>query len=219
MAASILVADDDEFIRLYLKKRLTGQGYTVYSAVDGEEAFALAQEHLPDVIVSDWMMPKVDGIELCHKIKADARLRFTYFIFLTARDKQDDKISSMDEGADDYLAKPFQDKELLARINVGVRITALQKELMAYQHQRAITELAVTIGHEINNPLGIMMLTLQVMNKRFQSQNMDELPKDIETCLANGRRVADIVKKLCALSDPHFKPYLKDSRVDMIDLT
>ncbi len=219
MAATILVADDDEFIRLYLKKRLAGQGYTVLSAVDGEEAFALAQEHLPDVIVSDWMMPKMDGIELCHKIKADGRLRFTYFIFLTARDKQDDKISSMDEGADDYLAKPFQDKELLARINVGVRITALQKELMAYQHQRAITELAVTIGHEINNPLGIMMLTLQVMNKRFQSNNTQELPKDIETCLANGRRVAEIVKKLCSLSDPHFKPYLKDSSVDMIDLT
>jgi DNA-binding response OmpR family regulator len=164
-------------------------------------------------------MPKMDGIELCHKIKADGRLRFTYFIFLTARDKQDDKINSMDEGADDYLAKPFQDKELLARINVGVRITALQKELMAYQHQRAITELAVTIGHEINNPLGIMMLTLQVMNKRFQSQNTEELPKDIETCLANGRRVAEIVKKLCALSDPQFKPYLNNSSVDMIDLT
>jgi DNA-binding response OmpR family regulator len=219
MAATILVADDDEFIRLYLKKRLTGQGYTVISAVDGEEAFAMAQEHQPEVIVSDWMMPKMDGIELCHKIKADGRLRFTYFIFLTARDKQDDKINSMDEGADDYLAKPFQDKELLARINVGVRITALQKELMAYQHQRAITELAVTIGHEINNPLGIMMLTLQVMNKRFQSQNTEELPKDIETCLANGRRVAEIVKKLCALSDPQFKPYLNNSSVDMIDLT
>jgi two-component system, NtrC family, sensor kinase len=219
MAATILVADDDEFIRLYLKKRLTGQGYTVISAVDGAEAFTLAQEHLPDVIVSDWMMPNIDGIELCHKIKADSRLRFSYFIFLTARDKQDDKISSMNEGADDYLAKPFQDKELLARINVGVRITALQKELMAYQHQRAITELAVTIGHEINNPLGIMMLTLQVMNKRLHAQNMNELPKDIETCLANGRRVAEIVKKLCSLSDPHFKPYLHDSRVDMIDLT
>jgi two-component system, sensor histidine kinase ChiS len=219
MAATILVADDDEFIRLYLKKRLTTQGYSVISAVDGEEAFALAQQHLPDVIVSDWMMPKMDGIEFCHKIKEDDRLRFTYFIFLTARDKQDDKINSMDEGADDYLAKPFQDRELIARINVGVRITALQKELMSYQHQRAITELAVTIGHEINNPLGIMMLTLQVMNKRFQSHNTDELPKDIDTCLTNGRRVAEIVKKLCALSDPHFKPYLKDSSVDMIDLT
>jgi sigma-B regulation protein RsbU (phosphoserine phosphatase) len=219
MAATILVADDDEFIRLYLKKRLTGQGYTVFLASDGEEAFALAQEHLPDVIVSDWMMPKMDGIELCHKIKADNRLRFTYFIFLTARDKQDDKVNSMDEGADDYLSKPFQDKELLARINVGVRITSMQKELVSYQHQRAITELAVTIGHEINNPLGIMMLTLQVMNRRHQSQNTADLPKDIETCLTNGRRVAEIVKKLCSLSDPHFKPYLKDSGVDMIDLT
>lgn len=219
MAATILVADDDEFIRLYLKKRLTGQGYTVLSAIDGEEAFELAQKHLPDVIVSDWMMPKMDGIEFCHKIKADSRLRFTYFIFLTARDKQDDKISSMDEGADDYLAKPFQDKELLARINVGVRITTLQKELMSYQHQRAVTELAVTIGHEINNPLGIMMLTLQVMKKRFLADNHAEFPKDVETCLTNGRRVAEIVKKLCSLSDPQFKPYLKDSSVNMIDLT
>lgn len=219
MAATILVADDDEFIRLYLKKRLTVQGYNVLLAVDGQEAFTLAQEHQPDVIVSDWMMPNVDGLELCRKIKADSRLRYIYFIFLTARDKQDDKINSMDEGADDYLSKPFQDKELLARINVGVRITGMQKELISYQHQRAISELAVTIGHEINNPLGIMMLTLQVMQKRFRTNRMEEFPSDIETCLVNGKRVAEIVKKLCGLSDPHFKPYLKDSRVDMIDLT
>ena len=102
---------------------------------------------------------------------------------------------------------------------MGLRITALQQELSKYQHEKAITELAVTIGHEINNPLGIMMLTLQVMKKKMGSPRQAEVVNDIESVISNGNRVADIVKRLCSLEDPQFKPYLKNSDLNMIDLT
>ncbi len=215
----ILVVDDDNYIRSFLQKRLTALGYEVHLAEDGKIGLAAAEKLHPHLIVSDWMMPVMDGTEFCKQIKKHPELKYTYFILLTARDSAEDKIEGMELGADDFMTKPFNDKELVARINVGIRITALQQELSMYQHEKAITELAVTIGHEINNPLGIMMLTLQVMKKKLGTPRAEELIQDIETTLANGNRVADIVKKLCSLEDPQFKPYLKNSNVKMLDLT
>ncbi len=219
MAIKILVVDDDSYIRSFLQKRLTVLGYEVHVAEDGRRGLVAAEKIHPHLIVSDWMMPEMDGTEFCKRIKNHPELKYTYFILLTARDSSEDKIEGMDLGADDFITKPFNDKELVARINVGLRITALQQELSKYQHEKAITELAVTIGHEINNPLGIMMLTLQVMKKKIGTPRVEELLKDIDTTLANGNRVADIVKKLCSLEDPQFKPYLKDSEMKMLDLT
>jgi DNA-binding response OmpR family regulator len=219
MAIKILVVDDDNYIRSFLQKRLTALGFEIHVAEDGKLGLAAAEKLHPHLIVSDWMMPEMDGTEFCKQIKKHPALKYTYFIMLTARDSSEDKIEGMELGADDFMTKPFNDKELVARINVGLRITALQQELSKYQHEKAITELAVTIGHEINNPLGIMMLTLQVMKKKIGTSRAEELLQDIETTLANGNRVADIVKKLCSLEDPQFKPYLKDSEMKMLDLT
>lgn len=219
MAVKILVVDDDVYIRSFLQKRLKAQGYEVLLADNGEAGLTLAQKERPHVIVSDWMMPKMDGKEFCQRIKNDDDLKYTYFILLTARDAAEDKIEGMEHGADDFMTKPFNDKELFARINVGLRITALQQELAKYQHEKAITEIAVTIGHEINNPLGIIMLTLQVMRKKIGTKRESELLADIESALANGHRIADIVKRLCSLEEMRFKPYLKNSDVRMLDLT
>ena len=219
MAIRILVVDDDSFIRSFLMKRLTANNYEVLLAENGEEGLALARAQHPHLIISDWMMPKMDGVEFCKLAKNDDELKYTYFILLTARDTAEDKIAGMEHGADDFMTKPFNDKELLARINVGLRITALQQELSRFQHTKAITELAVTIGHEINNPLGIMMLTLQVMKKKIGTPRESELAADIDSIMLNGNRGADIVKRLCSLDELQFKPYLKNSDLQMLDLT
>ena len=219
MAIKILIVDDDIYIRSFLQKRLTALGYSIFTADNGEAGLELTRKERPHLIISDWMMPKMDGKQFCQVVKNDPDLKYTYFILLTARDTAEDKIEGMEHGADDFMTKPFNDKELIARVNVGLRITALQQELSKYQHEKAITELAVTIGHEINNPLGIMMLTLQVMKKKMGSPRQGEVLSDIESVIANGNRVADIVKRLCSLEDPQFKPYLKNSDLNMIDLT
>jgi DNA-binding response OmpR family regulator len=221
MGVKVLVVDDDIYIRSFLQKRLSALGYEITVADNGETGLKLAKQIVPDLIVSDWMMPKMDGKELCQRIKNDEQLKFSYFILLTARDTADDKVEGMEHGADDFMTKPFNEKELITRIRVGLRITSLQHDLAMFQHRRAITELAVTFGHEINNPLGIIMLTLQVMKKRILSGQFDQLTKEIETCINNGNRISEIVKKLIALEadDPQFKPYLKGSEVKMLDLS
>jgi DNA-binding response OmpR family regulator len=163
-------------------------------------------------------MPNMNGLEMCRKIKDDEQLRYAYFILLTAKDTQDDKIEAIEGGSDDFLTKPFNDRELLARVRAGLRIGRLQKEISALQHEKAVTELAVTLGHEINNPLGIMMLMLQVIQRKNSALPISEIQKEVETCLSNGKRMAEIVKKLSTLESPQFKPYLKNSDTKMLDL-
>ena len=219
MAEKILVVDDDQYIRLILQKRFTSKGYTVLVAEDGERGLEVAKADPPDLIISDWMMPKMDGLEFCRLAKQDEKLRFTYFIILTARDTQDDKIEGIETGADDFVTKPFNDRELLTRVRAGLRINALQKEIAQLQHQKAISELALTLGHEINNPLGIMMLVLQVLQKKKDTDTFGDVRKELNTVVQNGNRIAEIVKKLSNLEDPQMKPYLKDSDTKMVDLS
>ena len=218
MAESILVVDDDNYIRVILQKRLSAFGYTIYTAVDGITGLAAAKEFQPDLIISDWTMPNMNGLEMCRKIKDDEQLRYAYFILLTAKDTQDDKIEAIEGGSDDFLTKPFNDRELLARVRAGLRIGRLQKEISALQYEKAVTELAITLGHEINNPLGIMMLMLQVIQRKKSNLPISEIQKEVEACIANGKRMAEIVKKLTTLESPQFKPYLKNSDTKMLDL-
>jgi DNA-binding response OmpR family regulator len=218
MAESILVVDDDNYIRVILQKRLSAFGYTIHTAVDGTTGLAAAKEFQPDLIISDWTMPNMNGLEMCRKIKDDEQMRYAYFILLTAKDTQDDKIEAIEGGSDDFLTKPFNDRELLARVRAGLRISRLQKEISALQHEKAVTELAITLGHEINNPLGIMMLMLQVIQRKKSSLPISEIQKEVETCITNGKRMAEIVKKLTTLESPQFKPYLKNSDTQMLDL-
>lgn len=219
MAEKILVVDDDQYIRLILQKRFSSKGYTVLVAEDGERGLEAAKAELPDLIISDWMMPKMDGLEFCRIAKQDEKLRFCYFIILTARDTQDDKIEGIETGADDFVTKPFNDRELLTRVRAGLRISRLQKEIADLQHEKAINELALTLGHEINNPLGIMMLVLQVLQKKKDTDTFADVRKELNTVVQNGNRIAEIVKKLASLQSPQLKPYLKNSDTKMVDLS
>ncbi len=219
MAEKILIVDDDKYIRMILQKRFMSQGYEVFMANDGERGLEIAKAEAPDLIISDWMMPKMDGLEFCKLAKQDEKLRFTYFIILTARDTQDDKIEGIEGGADDFVTKPFNDRELLTRVKAGLRINALQKEIAELQHQEAVTELAMTLGHEINNPLGIMLLVLQVLQKKDDGDTIAGIRKELRTVTENGNRIAEIVKKLSSLENPQLKPYLKNSDRKMVDLS
>jgi DNA-binding response OmpR family regulator len=112
----VLVAEDDEDIRELVVFRLEQAGYTVIAAKDGEEAFSMAQETKPDLAVLDVMMPRLDGIELTRRIRADATLSRLPVILLTASVQEAAVARGFEAGADDYIRKPFSPPELLARI-------------------------------------------------------------------------------------------------------
>jgi DNA-binding response OmpR family regulator len=121
----ILVVDDNETNRDILEARLTANGYEVLHAGDGEEALAMTARHRPDLILLDIMMPKVDGIEVCRRIKADAELAFTPIILVTARSDSKDVVDGLDAGADEYLTKPIDQTALVARVKALLRRRAL----------------------------------------------------------------------------------------------
>jgi two-component system response regulator MprA len=116
--ATILIADDDRKIIDMLRRTLSYEGYNVVTALDGNETLAQAQTHRPDVIILDWMMPGLDGIEVARRLRA---VDDTPILMLTARDAVEDRVGGLDNGADDYLVKPFATAELLARIRALLR--------------------------------------------------------------------------------------------------
>ena len=115
---TILIADDDEKLVAALRRTLSYEGYIVLTAADGHEALAVVQAHRPDLVVLDWMMPLLDGVEVARRLRAAEGLPI---LMLTARDAVEDRVEGLDAGADDYLVKPFAAVELLARVRSLLR--------------------------------------------------------------------------------------------------
>ena len=121
-SARILVVDDDDKIRTVLRRGLSYEGYRVVEASSGEEALEKAREHLPALVVLDVMLPGIDGLEVCRRLRAAGDE--VAILMLTARDEVRDRVSGLETGADDYLVKPFSFEELLARIHALLRRAA-----------------------------------------------------------------------------------------------
>ncbi len=125
----ILIVDDNETNRDILQTRLSLHGYDLKQAADGEEALAAAREHLPDLILLDIMMPKIDGIEVCKRIKNDATLPFMPIILTTAKADSKDVVAGLEAGADEYLTKPIDQVALVARVKSVLRLKALHDQV------------------------------------------------------------------------------------------
>jgi two-component system phosphate regulon response regulator PhoB len=117
----VLVVEDEDALATLLQYNLDKEGYEVALAGDGEEALMMVDERLPDLIVLDWMLPKVSGIEVCRRLRSRAETRNIPIILLTARGEESDRIRGLDTGADDYVVKPFSMTELTARIRAVLR--------------------------------------------------------------------------------------------------
>jgi CheY-like chemotaxis protein len=125
----VLVVEDDPFFQRVLQKRLAAEGYHVQAAGDGREGMKSIVAWEPDLVISDWMMPEVDGLELCQSVKTGLRDAAPYFILLTAKGELSDRLLGLETGADDYLVKPCDQAELMARVRAGLRIIGLTREL------------------------------------------------------------------------------------------
>jgi phosphoserine phosphatase RsbU/P len=126
----VLIAEDEAVSRRLLEGALSRWGYQVLIAADGAEAWKILQEpESPMLIVLDWLMPGLEGVELCRRARQDARLTSAYILLLTSRTAKEDIVQGLEAGADDYVTKPFDTAELRARIQVGARLVSLQSAL------------------------------------------------------------------------------------------
>ena len=128
----VLVAEDDPIIRRLLEATLTRSGYEVVTAENGARALEILQrEGSPNLAVMDWMMPEIDGLEVCRRVRALEGRSYLYVIMLTAKGRKEDLITGLEAGADDYLTKPFDPHELRSRLRVGQRILDLESALQS----------------------------------------------------------------------------------------
>jgi two-component system, cell cycle response regulator len=133
---SVLVAEDNPVMQTVIKFMLSSWGYRPVLTVNGSEAWDILRgEDAPRLALLDWMMPGVDGVELCRRVRAAAREPYTYLMLLSGRTDSSDLIRAMDAGADDYLRKPFDAQELRVRLNAGRRIIQLQEQLVAAREE------------------------------------------------------------------------------------
>ncbi len=133
----ILIIDDDPAIQLLLKRTLKSQGYELTVASDGEEGLAKARQMRPSLVICDWVMPRMNGLEVCTQIKAMPELSTTFFILLTSMGSVEDRVKGLDAGADDFLCKPIEMNELKARVRAGLRLHQLSNDL---KHQKQLLE-------------------------------------------------------------------------------
>jgi CheY-like chemotaxis protein len=208
---TILVVEDSPQIRTILDRRLRAAGYAVALAEDGRQGLEAARRLQPDLIITDWMMPVMDGVDMIRAIRQDSDLHSMYVILLTARVSEDDRITGLDSGADEYLVKPWSDQELLARVRVALRIRMLQRELLRAQRREVLLQMAATLGHEINNPLMALSAALQVA--RLDPPSGRAFLEMLDRCDLQVGRIATVVAALGSLRDPEVTTYLGKTRM------
>jgi sigma-B regulation protein RsbU (phosphoserine phosphatase) len=136
-SALVLVVEDDPNFCAVLQKRLAHEGYRVEIAPDGREGMKAIVTLEPDLVLSDWMMPYVDGLELCQAVKTGLGNAAPYFILLTARGDVSERLMALETGADDYLVKPCDMTEILSRVRTGVRLMQLAAQVRTLQSELA----------------------------------------------------------------------------------
>jgi sigma-B regulation protein RsbU (phosphoserine phosphatase) len=209
----VLIVEDEKDTRFILERLLAKDNYEIKSAQNGEDALALLKIFSPKVIVADWTMPQMDGLQLCNIVKATEKYKSIYFIVLTARASLKDRVTGLDVGADDFLVKPIENQELLARIRSGIRIFNLQSELKSIEHNKAVVELACTLGHKINNPLSSLIISTQNLEAELSNGNNNNYKEDFYLVRESIKRIQKFVKALQNLENPEFIDYDLDNKM------
>ena len=153
--SKILIIDDDPAVLKLVQRALRQQGHEVWVASNGREGLEQAQTLSPALIICDWMMPYIDGLEVCRRVKADPQLSTTFFILLTAKIGLDDRVEGLNTGADDFLSKPIEIVELQARVRAGLRLHQVSQDLQRQKNllEAELAEAAAYVGALLPAPL------------------------------------------------------------------
>jgi two-component system sensor histidine kinase/response regulator len=177
---NILIADDDAAARKMVSQYLKKKGYNVFEASNGIETFTSILDHPINIAIIDWILPGMDGIDVCRKIREKQKGSYVFIIMLTAKDEKQDLIKGFDAGVDEYIMKPVNLQELIARIKVGTRIVCLERKLI--EKQRELTgnnelknKFIGIVAHDLRNPIisvrGFSELLLKDENNFTEEQN------------------------------------------------
>jgi sigma-B regulation protein RsbU (phosphoserine phosphatase) len=212
-ADKILIVEDDKYTRRIIEKLLNKNNYEVHSAVNGKEALTIIEEIMPKVIITDWNMPVMNGLELCKIVKKNPKLKTIYFILFTAKISVDDRVEGLDSGADDFLIKPTENEELLAHVRTGIRVVNLQQELSKIEHDKAIVEMACTIGHKLSNPLNSLTFSLNSLQDKLTRKELKLLNEEFSIVKLSVEKMKVMISELIRLQNPEMTNYNSETKM------
>lgn len=196
---NILIVDDMPANLRLLTRMLTEYGYDVRPVMDGEQALATAHAMPPDLILLDIRMPSMDGYEVCQHLKADERTRDIPVLFISALSETEDKISAFTAGGVDYITKPFQLEEVLARVRTHLTIRNLQK-----QQEQQIAELdayAHTVAHDLRSPISAALGMAQLLGEPDIPISEEEHSEFIELMIDSLSKASNIISELLLMAE------------------
>jgi len=203
-APKILVVDDQPINVQLLKRKLEREGMQVAAAYSGPEALALVQQEKPELILLDMMMPDMDGIEVCQKLQANEETRSIPVIFVTARTSKEGKLEGLGVGAVDYITKPIDLDETLARVQTQLRFAAINREIIDLQRRLTEARRAATIGavtqgiaHNLNNLLGVVIGYLDLIKAYYDKPEL--VKKNVLNVEEAVQRIVSIIRQLSSL--------------------
>ncbi|MEC4803238.1 MAG: hybrid sensor histidine kinase/response regulator [Jaaginema sp. PMC 1079.18] len=226
----ILIVDDNPTNLKVLSYTLMNEGFELAIATDGTEALAQIAEEKPALILLDVMMPGIDGFETCRRLKANRETEDIPVIFMTALSDTVDKVKGLSIGAVDYISKPFEAVDVLARIRVHLRLQAAQKRMLAQEKLAALGTLAAGIAHELRNPLNFVANYAEIavtnltelLNSSEISQSpetkhlLQEVREDINSIYHHSQRAEQTIKSMMQLARRDRQPHWEATVLDIL---
>ncbi len=210
----IFVVDDNRMNIQLLNSILSKENYKVIATLDSEKAYEIAAKERPDLILLDIMMPKLDGFEVCKIFKSREETKYIPIIFLTARNDEEGVQKGFKLGAADYVTRPFNRAELLARIETHLRLKHTHERLLELERQSSILAMAVTANHEINQPLTVLSGNLFLLKESLNGSQLSEQQlKYMQRMERAILRIKNILEKYRNADTIHFQNYSENTKM------
>ncbi|HSI07658.1 MAG TPA: response regulator, partial [Rariglobus sp.] len=218
----ILVVDDQPINVQLLKRKLEKEGIEILTAYSGQEALDSVAHTKPDLILLDVMMPDMDGIEVCQRLQQDEDSRHIPIIFVTARSSKEGKLEGLGVGAVDYITKPIDLDETLARVQTQLRFVQINREMVDLQRRLVEARRAATIGavtqgvaHNLNNLLGVVLGYLDLIKSHYDKP--EQVKKNAQSVENAVQRIVSIIKQLSSLVIKSRLPLVRCKLSEVID--
>jgi DNA-binding response OmpR family regulator len=215
----ILVIDDLPENVFMLQDRLEHEGYEVITAYDGLTGIEKTRNELPDLILLDVMMPGITGFEVCKTLANDIRTKHIPIILVTAKIGAEDTKEGLEAGAFDYIKKPFNKIELLARVNSALKLSDAQKMLIKAEKQSVFAATVVTANHKIKQPLTLMNLSAAAIKRELAKEEISKeaITKRLNYIELAIKEINDVLNNMNTIKEPTMADYTKNIKMIKVD--